>query len=235
MLNLLVLEPFLTPILFIFIAIVLITGFLLIRSIYQKEKVFEKKREGEFSDYQQVLTQAHIKAEQIMEQAAGEAAKMSRDSDVATNRIHQNIDTAYREIIEKNLKDLDSSSHEMLTTYQSYLQSLKTKYESELDTLVTTIQTTTQADFTNMQNNIKEKMIGSENGVSKKIADEFAATQIEINEYKKHKIQEVNKNIDKMILKIAESVLCQAIPLAQHQQLIVEALEKAQREGMFEN
>lgn len=234
MFNLLVLEPFLTPILFIFITIVLVTGFFLIRTIYKQEQAFEKKREGEFSDYQKVLTEAHTKAEHIIAEAASEATKMSQESDEYTKQIHQNIDAACKEIIEKNIAALDSSSHVMLTAYQSYLQSLKTKYERELDTLLTTIQTTTQTDFTTLQKDIKEKMIGSENGVSKKIADEFATTQMEINEYKRHKMQEVNKNIDKMILKVAEEVLGQAIPLSQHHQLIVEALEKAQQEGMFE-
>jgi len=213
---------------------ILTAGFLLIRSIYKKEKEFEKKREVEFADYDKVLSEAHIKAEHIVQDASEEATKLSREGDEFTKHVNQNLDTAFEEIIKKNLDLLTSSSQDFFTSYQSYLQSVKGKYEQELDTLITKTQALTEQDFLRLQEEIRQRTSSSQNGLSKQMEDEFTKTQMEIHEYKKHKLREVNDSIEKLIMKVAEEVLGQTISFAQHQQLILDAFEKAKKEGMFD-
>src|SRR5579859_7473846 len=148
--HILFLEPFLTPILILFSIIVLSIGFLAIWSIYKKEKEFEKKREGEFNDYEKVLTEAHTKAEQIVEHAVKEASTFTTEGDDFTKEVHQQTEQAYKAVIEKNISFLNSSSHEFLTSYQNSLQGLKTKYEQEIENTIQKIQQDTLRDLTQL-------------------------------------------------------------------------------------
>jgi len=232
--HILFLEPFLTPILILFSIIVLSIGFLAIWSIYKKEKEFEKKREGEFNDYEKVLTEAHTKAEQIVEHAVKEASTFTTEGDDFTKEVHQQTEQAYKAVIEKNISFLNSSSHEFLTSYQNSLQGLKNKYEREVEGMIHKIQDDTLHDFTQLQETIRQKTIDNNSGFSKQLDDEFARTQMEIHEYKKRKLQDITLRMDKLIIKVSEEVLGQAISLQQHQQLITQALEKAQKEGLFD-
>ncbi|HSW88848.1 MAG TPA: hypothetical protein VLG12_06825 [Candidatus Saccharimonadales bacterium] len=232
--HILFLEPFLTPILFIFIGLVLLLGFLSIRSIYKKEDAFEKKREAEFADYDKVLSEAHIKAEYILEKAAQEASTMSGEGKEFTQAVNKQVEQAFKEVIDKNIAFLNSSSHEFLVSYQNSLQGLKSKYEHEIEGVIQKMQQDTLSDFAQLQSMIREKTIGSHDGFTKQLDDEFAKTQIEIHEYKKQKLQEITQRMDKIVMKVAEEVLGQSIPLTQQQQLITKALENAQKEGMFD-
>jgi F0F1-type ATP synthase membrane subunit b/b' len=228
------LEPFLTPILFIFTILVLLGGFLLIISIYKKEKEFEKKREGEFADYEKVLQQAHTNAEEIIHTAADEASQLSREGDTFAKHINQQVDAAFKEIIDKNIASLNSNSGEFLSLYQKSLEELKNKYEENITTILEDVHHRTQNDFSQLQEKIRQKTIDSQTGLTKQLEDEFEKTKIEITEYKKHKFQEVNKNMAKLVIRVSEEVLGQAIPLQQQQQLITDALERAQKEGVFD-
>lgn len=232
--HILFLEPFLTPILFIFIGLVLLIGFLSIRSIYKKEKEFERKRETEFADYDKVLSEAHTKAEDILGKAAQEASSLSTEGKGFTKEINQQVEHAFKEVIDKNISDLNTSSHEFLTSYQSTLQGLKTKYEQQLEGVIQKIQEDTLKDFGQLQAMIREKTIDSHTGFTKQLDDEFTKTQMDIHEYKKQKITEITQRMDKIIMKVAEEVLGQTIPMAQQQELITKALENAQKEGMFD-
>ncbi len=232
--HILFLEPFLTPIIFIFIGLVLLLGFLSIRSIYKKEDAFEKKREAEFSNYDKVLSEAHVKAEDILEKAAQEATSMSSEGKDFTQIINKQAEQAFKEVIDKNIAFLNSSSHEFLVSYQNSLQGLKSKYEHEIEGTIQKIQHDTLNDFIQLQTMIREKTIGSHDGFTKQLDDEFAKTQIEIHEYKKQKLKEITQRMDKIVMKVAEEVLGQTISLQQQQVLITKALENAQKEGMFD-
>src|SRR5260221_340470 len=116
--HMLFLEPFLTPILFVLIIVVLFCGVLVIWNMYRKDKEFEKKREDEFKDYEKVLTDAHTKAETIMGNAAKEASDLSREGDAFAKQVNQHVDDAFKQVVEKNLNEITSTSHEFLTSYQ---------------------------------------------------------------------------------------------------------------------
>ena len=231
---LLFLEPFLTPVILIFIALVLILGVFTIRSIYTKEKEFEKKREGEFEDYEKVLNTAHQRAEQIIQDAVKEASSIKREEDEFAKHANQDVDTALKTIEDKSVSSVSTTSQTFEAEYQKVLEELKNKYARDLEGMITKIYQETQADFDQLHQKVRQQTIESQSGFTKQLQDEFNKTQIEIHEYKKQRLQEVTQKIDRLVMKVAEEVLGQTISLAQHQDLITHALEKAQQEGMFD-
>lgn len=232
--HLIFLEPFLTPILFIGVTVVLAVGFFILWSIYSKEQTFEKKREEEFSDYEKVLTQAHTKAEHIIEEATTQASTLSHEGADFTKNLQTQTDASMRSLIEKNTQAVSESSQTFLNEYKQFLQELRTSSGQELQKTFQTMQEETIKEFTTLQETIRNQTAEAQGGLQKQLEDQFNKTQIEIHEYKKRKFQETTLQIDKLIMQVAEEVLGQAIPLSQQQQLITQALEKAQKEGLFD-
>jgi hypothetical protein len=58
--------------------------------------------------------------------------------------------------------------------------------------------------------------------------------QKELEEYKNERLKKADKQINSIIQEVAEEVLNKAIPLEDHQKLIIESLEKSRKEGLFE-
>lgn len=231
---LLFLEPFLTPIILIFIALVLILGVFTIRSIYTKEKEFEKKREGEFADYEKVLNTAHDKAEHIIQEAVQQASSIKREEDEFAKHANETLDTTLKTVEEKSIASITNTEQTFGAEYQKTLETIKTKYAHDLEGMIAKIAQDTQTDFDQLHQKIRQQTIEAQSGFSKQLQDEFSKTQVEIHEYKKQRLQEVTQKMDRLVIKVAEEVLGQTIPLAQHQDLITKALERAQQEGMFD-
>src|SRR5581483_4671589 len=119
--HILFIEPFLTPILFICITVVLAIGFFVLWSIYRKEESFEKKREAEFGEYEKVLTQANEKAENILQHAAQDASKMSQEGTSFIKTIDEQTEQAIQAVVEKHMASLSQTSQIFLTNYQTSL------------------------------------------------------------------------------------------------------------------
>lgn len=98
---------------------------------------------------------------------------------------------------------------------------------------MTKMREDTLSDFTQLQIEIRQKTIAADAGFSHQLEDTFTKTQVEIHEYKKKKFQEINQQMDAIVLRVIQEVTGQMIPVANHQQLIIQALEKAEKEGIF--
>jgi flagellar biosynthesis/type III secretory pathway protein FliH len=58
--------------------------------------------------------------------------------------------------------------------------------------------------------------------------------QKELDAYKQQRFSEADKTINKIIQDIAQKVLNKSLSLEDHQNLIIESLEKSRKEGVFE-
>jgi len=69
--------------------------------------------------------------------------------------------------------------------------------------------------------------------VTKTINQEIAQTEKNIEDYKKEKLKGVDQKIYQIIGEVAKKTIGKAIDLSSHEQLVMEALEKAKKEKIF--
>lgn len=231
--NIFYLSTLLTPSIFLFILIILVVTLIFLGFIYKKEKQFEEKREHMFENYDQVLTKAHTQAETILATAAEQAATFTSEDERIHQAIRQQTEKSFQELVNANLHELTTNSESFLKAYTASIQGLREKHEKEMGKILQDIQQVTQEEFNQFKEIVSRQTHDSQDSLTKQLKDSFEKTQIEIHEYKRHKLQEVNDSLNVLLLKVAEAVLGKAIPLADHQKLILDALEKAQKEGMF--
>lgn len=68
---------------------------------------------------------------------------------------------------------------------------------------------------------------------SKNINEKILKTEQEIENFKKEKLKEVEKKIFQLVTETTKKILGKTIDISTHEELVLEALEKAKKEGFF--
>ena len=90
-----------------------------------------------------------------------------------------------------------------------------------------------QRDLATFREAIKQGTIGSQSHMDQAMREEFEEAKKQIEEYRQAQFKKVDASIDGVMDKVVREVLGRAIPLSEHEKLIIEALEEAKREALF--
>ena len=101
---------------------------------------------------------------------------------------------------------------------------MKTASLKSVEDVLKTVHESTTAEFSELKSVLEKQISTSQESINQKLQADYEKAQFEIAEYKRQKIQEVNKEIDILVGRVAQEVLGKAIPLADHEQLILTAL-----------
>jgi len=216
-------QTLVIPVTFLFFALLMLSIISFLYALYRREKEFERKQTKLIEDYDQIMQQAHAKAREIIDRASSEAQSLLSQTQESKSNVDQSVRDAFVKLTQDQMQLLHTNSDVYAKDYQTSLQQLKDTYTKSLEDLLKQIKEKTE-----------QELLGSQQSMQKKIQDEFSKSQVEINEYKRHQMQHVDQSINDMVGKISEDVLGKAISLRDHQQLILQSLEQAKKEGMFE-
>ena len=76
-----------------------------------------------------------------------------------------------------------------------------------------------------------------EDGLRKQVSDfqtsMLPGLQKELDEYKAAKMKETDQMTQRIVQRVSQEVLNKSISLEDHQQILIDSLEKAKREGIF--
>ncbi len=231
--NYLILQSILTPGMILVMGAVVFTSVVFFYYMFKKEKDFEEKEETVLKDYTHIVQEAQLKAKEIIEQASSEAATIIAQAQSTRINLDQKEEATFDKIAKEQEQLLQTNTIQFFNEYQASLAEVKNHYTSQLNDMINQIRDTTEKEIQDLKAALRTQMIGSNEGVTKKIQDDFAKTEIEISEYKRHQIEKMQNTIDEILIKVCEEVLGKAIPLHDHQELLLQALEKAKTESMF--
>lgn len=155
---------------------------------------------------EQKLARANKKAEHIVEQAVDKSAQML---DKTT-------------FIDKRLRD--ELSLELKSAVAQIAEVLKVESQKSLEK--------TLLEFSSQ---LKEQLKQSQILLEKKVNEEYTAAKNEIDERKKNSITTMEAKINNRVNYIAKQVIHRSLSASQHQKLVLEALQQAKSDGLFEN
>jgi hypothetical protein len=196
--------------LIIFIAVIFY--FLKVRS---REKVLEEKERQVDLSYHHVVDEALAKERKILDDASSEASQIITDAKYINQAAKQAVDQALQKMAEEVKKGTQDSSNQFMASYLASLKQLSGQS-------VTNFQTITKELETDLQKQIKdfrESML--------------PRLEAELEAYKSNRIKEADQKIGTMVQKISRDVLNKSLTIEDHENLIIDALEKAKKEGIF--
>src|SRR3989344_5881574 len=80
---------------------------------------------------------------------------------------------------------------------------------------------------------LETETIGTQQAVAKKINDKYARLEQELEEYKKHRWEEIESKLAEIIKQVSQKVLGKSLGVQEHSDLIIQALEEAKRKNVI--
>lgn len=151
------------------------------------------------------LRNAEKRAEKIVEDAVTKADEMLRKVDLLTDELRGQVKIGLQQTLEKNSLVIEAEIKKAVATLLS--------------------------DF---RLSLQQQIKITQQELSNKAQQELAAVLKDIAAYKEAQLKTIDDQIIKKVLSISEKIVSDTIPQKTHERLIIEALEKAKKAGLFE-
>lgn len=201
--------------------------------LYRKEKEFEKKQSMLHDNEQKIIEQAHRTANEVVEKAVEKARQTLVETEYLRADLVKNLETSLAKLTNNTIKLFQNNSQNVDTEYKSLFEKTKQEYVKKVDNTLKSLEQIAGSELDEFSKNLKKETLDSQVFIGARINEEFEQKQKEIEEYKAQRLKAIDENINIIIEKVTEDVLGRAIPLAEHEKLVIEALEKAKKEQVF--
>lgn len=181
-----------------------------------------------------LLAQAHEKAQELINQANKQASDILASSKTYEDNSNQTLKNKLTELEKQQADVFTKASDDMKIAYQNMITQIQEQDINTLKSMTKDIQSDILADFKEFRDDLEKDTIKSEKVVKEKINDEYLTVQKDLDDYKKQKYQELDNDIYKILYRVSEMVLNQGISYDKHKELVIEALETAKKEQVFQ-
>lgn len=184
--------------------------------VREKEQELKQKEAKIDAAYRKAVEEGLAKEKKILDDATTKADQIILDAE----RISQDS----KKIVEQSLEKMVMNMHKEATdTAQNFIKD----YEASLKKLATE----SIKDFQIVDKESKEAL---QQQLKTFNESQLTLLQKELEEYKEIRIKEAEQLVKKIVHKVSQDVLKSSISLDDHQKLLVDSLEKAKKEGMFD-
>lgn len=186
------------------------------KNVDEREKKLSQKQEAIENQYNQIVDIANQQKRKILEETASKSSAIIANTQFISESSKKSIEDALQKVIA-------SIQQKALTTSEVYIEN----YKNYLD------QTTqkTLGQFQSIAKIFEDEMQKQTADLQKALLADF---QEQFKNHQQQKFSEVDQQINEIVEKVSQKVLNKSIPYEDHKNLIIEALEKAQKEGIFE-
>jgi vacuolar-type H+-ATPase subunit H len=186
------------------------------KELEDREKLLREK-EGKIDiDYHQIVDNALTKEKKIIEDATAQAGTIIAKTEFVTQDSKEMVNRALRQMSFDIQKESNDIGRKFVGDYEIFLNNLSTTSLGEF-------KNTAKEFGTDLEKQIKEFREALLPNIEK-----------EIENYKLERFKAVDKAVNVIIQKVSEKALNKSIPPEDHNNLIIESLEKAKKEGVFD-
>jgi hypothetical protein len=163
-----------------------------------------------------MATQMQIKEKEMLDNASIQANSIIANAQNISSTSKNTVEGALQQMAINLEQNAAKSTSDYLTNYKNFLNQISQK---------------SLEDFQGLAKNFE----GDMDAKMKEFRDSLLpALQKELEAYKNKRFIEADKNVNEIVQKVAQKVLNKAISMEDHKNLIIESLEKARRENIFD-
>ena len=181
-----------------------------------KEKEVEKKVEKADTSYHQIVDDALSKERKILDDATSEASHIISDAQYVNSSSKQTVEQALHKLVADIQNDASGAAEEFKKSYKASLEQIAT------------------SSLTGFQNISKEIQNDLEKQIKLFHDTLLPSLQKELDGYKQERLKQTEQTIIRIIQKASQEIFNKSISFEDHQKLMLDSLEKAKKEGMFD-
>ncbi len=205
-----------------------------VQKLHEVEKINTNMQNQLSEKPLKLLEQAHEKAQEIINTANKQATEILASSKSYESNSNQVLKDKLTQLETQQAEVFSKASEDMKVAYQNMMTQIQEQDINTLKTMTKDIESDVLADFKEFRDVLEKETINSEKVAKGKIDEEYLAMEKDLEEYKKQKYQKVDEDIYKILYRVSEMVLNQGISYDKHKELVIEALETAKKEQMFQ-
>ncbi len=195
--------------------IFIFVGYYLIR-LAKKEKVLEKKEEAIDTNYHQVVDNALSRERKILEDATEEADHIITGAEHITHTSHEVVKKALQDMLLEVQQEAGDMTHELTATYATSLKQLTSESLADFQQISRELED----DLRTQIKHFRETLLPN--------------LEKELEEYKQARLKEIEQTVLHIVQKASEEIFNKTLSITDHQHIILDSLEKAKKEGMFD-
>ncbi len=147
--------------------------------------------------------------------------------------IHHKLNETLTSVKDEALSAAKIETSEFHKDYSEAISELKEIYKNSANGSIKGVEEIIKSEFTDFREILKDETVSAQKIIEGKIEEAFDSALREVEEYKKQRINLVNKQIEDKTILILKSVLGESLTLEDHEKLIKTALDKANKNGLF--
>ncbi len=187
-------------------------------SFSQKNSQKDPQEESEH-----IIEKAKRKSEDLLTQSVKEAELIISQTE------------SFRDDLQKSLReDVAFQAQQFSQKYQELLPELKEYYHKGIDEQLQTFKTSLNELTLELSKSLKEQVNQIHEILKDQAQKELNVIQEQIQEYKKQKLTAIDQTVKEIVKKASLKILGKAISTSDHEKLIINSLEQAKKEGIFE-
>lgn len=189
----------------------------------QKFKKFQKEE-------QWINQDAQKKAKQILEHTHHKALKIIADASFLRDSYRDQFDRELQKFSTNHFEAFKKISKDFADIYQKEINDLKQNSIKKIKNITKDIEHSAILEINDFKNILKQETFASQKIIEGKIEEDYKLAKQSVEEYKKQAMKKVEDNIYKILYRVSELSLGKLISPKEHEEIVIEALEKAKGE-----
>lgn len=174
------------------------------------------------ADEQKILDKARDEGKQLIVKAQGQAEKIVGDAQEFGSQSNQALakmlDSLSEKQVEVSNQVIGRVRDDTVTLLQELIQNLKQHAASEMDTFGKGLQ----QEFTTARQNAQQTIDAA-----------YGTATAEVEAYKEKRLEQIKRQMTILVREIVEKVLAKSVDERQHEQLVLQAVEEAKKDGIL--
>ena len=200
-----------------------------LRKMILREKRYDELFTGMDEKGIDLLENARKKSAEIIEEATQKAQEIINQSQSLNNDSRKMLDVALETLIKHQTSYFEKVSQDFLDEYKKELNSLRNKTVEIASNVSKDIEADTLREVDDYEKILQKETLDSQKIVEEKIEEDYARTQKEVSKYKDQMFKKIDEEIYGILESVSKEAIGKSIPFALHEQLIIDALEKAKK------
>lgn len=173
-----------------------------------------------------ILDRARADSLKILGRAQIRAQGLLDNTYVISKENRKKLEDSVKGIYEKQEQVLGNLSEELLENYREAVEQGKKENIRTLYEVTEVMRKEALQGVDELKDVVKKETMGVQDALEDKITEEYAKVDVEIKDYKKKKVESLNKKIFELLSNIHSEVLGQDLDQIKHEKLILDLLDR---------
>jgi exonuclease VII large subunit len=193
----------------------------------------DKKNKDAYSQAIQMINDARMASMHIIKDAHLKALRTLENSSVFNKDLKREVETSIDHLTNKHLTSLDSLSRELEESYKKAVTEQKDKDITTIESASESMKSEILREVEEFKQTLQKETFESQEMVEQKVSEEYEKVKSQIEDYKNVEIKKIDENMFSIVLIASKKIFGRTLDLDTHEQIVIDSLEEAKKEGVF--